>query len=258
MNYTSASALVTGGASGLGEATARLLSRRGVHVVVVDRDEERGPKVAAEIGGEFARTDVTDPGQVVAAIDMAETIGPLRIAVNCAGVPSLSRTIGRDGEYASAHDLEMFRRVVNVNLVGTFNVTRLAATAIARHEPDEDGARGAIVNTTSIAAFDGQVGQIAYTASKAGIVGMTLNLARDLSAAGIRVNTIAPGLIDTPIYGSSPEAEEFKARLARDVVFPKRLGRPDEYARMAWELIENPYVNGEVVRLDGAIRLPPK
>lgn len=258
MNYTSASALVTGGASGLGEATARLLSRRGVHVVVVDRDEERGPKVAAEIGGEFARTDVTDPGQVVAAIDMAETIGPLRIAVNCAGVPSLSRTIGRDGEYASAHDLEMFRRVVDVNLVGTFNVTRLAATAIARHEPDEDGARGAIVNTTSIAAFDGQVGQIAYTASKAGIVGMTLNLARDLSAAGIRVNTIAPGLIDTPIYGSSPEAEEFKARLARDVVFPKRLGRPDEYARMAWELIENPYVNGEVVRLDGAIRLPPK
>jgi NAD(P)-dependent dehydrogenase (short-subunit alcohol dehydrogenase family) len=258
MNYTSASALVTGGASGLGEATARLLSRRGIHVVVVDRDEERGPKVAAEIGGEFAPTDVTDPGQVVAAIDVAEALGPLRIAVNCAGVPSLGRTIGRDGEYASAHDLEMFRRVVDVNLVGTFNVTRLAATAIGRHERDEDGARGAIVNTTSIAAFDGQVGQIAYTASKAGIVGMTLNLARDLSAVGIRVNTIAPGLIDTPIYGSSPEAEEFKAHLAKDVVFPKRLGRPGEYARMAWELIENPYVNGEVVRLDGAIRLPPK
>jgi NAD(P)-dependent dehydrogenase (short-subunit alcohol dehydrogenase family) len=258
MNYTSRSALVTGGASGLGEATARLLSRRGVHVVVVDRDEERGPKVAAEIGGEFARADVTDPDQVVAATDLAETLGPLRIAVNCAGVPSLSRTIGRDGEYASAHDLEMFRRVVDVNLVGTFNVARLAATAIARHGPDEDGARGAIVNTTSIAAFDGQVGQIAYTASKAGIVGMTLNLARDLSAVGIRVNTIAPGLIDTPIYGSSSEAEEFKAHLAKDVVFPKRLGRPDEYARMAWELIENPYVNGEVVRLDGAIRLPPK
>jgi NAD(P)-dependent dehydrogenase (short-subunit alcohol dehydrogenase family) len=258
MNYTSASALVTGGASGLGEATAWLLSRRGVHVVVVDRDEERGLKVAGEIGGEFAHTDVTDPGQVVATIDMAETLGPLRIAVNCAGVPSLSRTIGRDGEYASAHDLEMFRRVVDVNLVGTFNVTRLAATAIARHEPDEDGARGAIVNTTSIAAFDGQIGQIAYTASKAGIVGMTLNLARDLSAVGIRVNTIAPGLIDTPIYGSGPESEEFKAHLAKDVVFPKRLGRPDEYARMAWELIENPYVNGEVVRLDGAIRLPPK
>jgi NAD(P)-dependent dehydrogenase (short-subunit alcohol dehydrogenase family) len=258
MNYTNASALVTGGASGLGEATARLLSRRGVHVVVVDRDEDRGPKVAAEIGGEFARTDVTDPDQVVAAIEVAETLGPLRIAVNCAGVPSLGRTIGRDGEYASAHDLEMFRRVVDVNLVGTFNITRLAATAIGRHEPDEDGARGAIVNTTSIAAFDGQVGQIAYTASKAGIVGMTLNLARDLSVVGIRVNTIAPGLIDTPIYGSRPNAEEFKAHLAKDVVFPKRLGRPDEYARMAWELIENPYVNGEVVRLDGAIRLPPK
>jgi NAD(P)-dependent dehydrogenase (short-subunit alcohol dehydrogenase family) len=258
MNYTSASALVTGGASGLGEATARLLSRRGVHVVVVDRDEDRGPKVAAEIGGEFARTDVTDPDQVVAAIEVAETLGPLRIAVNCAGVPSLGRTIGRDGAYASAHDLEMFRRVVDVNLVGTFNITRLAATAIGRHEPDEDGARGAIVNTTSIAAFDGQVGQIAYTASKAGIVGMTLNLARDLSVVGIRVNTIAPGLIDTPIYGSRPNPEEFKAHLARDVVFPKRLGHPAEYARMAWELIENPYVNGEVVRLDGALRLPPK
>jgi NAD(P)-dependent dehydrogenase (short-subunit alcohol dehydrogenase family) len=258
MNYSNSSALVTGGASGLGEATARLLASRGVHVVVLDRDSERGPKVAAEINGEFARTDVTDPAQVIAAIDVAEGLGPLRIAVNCAGVPSLSRTIGRDGEYASAHDLELFRRVIDVNLVGTFNVTRLAATAIGRHEPDEDGARGAIVNTTSIAAFDGQVGQIAYTASKAAVVGMTLNLARDLAVVGIRVNTIAPGLIDTPIYGSGPEVEQFKAHLAKDVVFPKRLGRAQEYARMAWELIENPYVNGEVVRLDGAIRLPPK
>lgn len=258
MKYSNSSALVTGGASGLGEATARLLSRRGVHVVLLDRDQQRGPKIAAEIGGEFVPTDVTDPGQVVAAIDVAEGLGPLRIVVNCAGVPSLGRTIGRDGEYASAHDLEVFRRVIDVNLVGTFNVTRLAATAIGRHEPDEDGARGAIVNTTSIAAFDGQVGQIAYTASKAGIVGMTLNLARDLSVVGIRVNTIAPGLIDTPIYGSGPQAEEFKAHLAKDVVFPKRLGRAQEYARLAWELIENPYVNGEVVRLDGAIRLPPK
>jgi NAD(P)-dependent dehydrogenase (short-subunit alcohol dehydrogenase family) len=251
MKYSSSSALVTGGASGLGEATARLLSGRGVHVVLLDRDEERGPKVAAEIGGKFVRTDVTDPGQVIAAIAAAEESASLRIAVNCAGVPSLGRTIGRDGEYSSAHDLELFRRVIDVNLVGTFNVTRLAATAIARHEPDEDGARGAIVNTTSIAAFDGQVGQVAYTASKAGVVGMTLNLARDLAVVGIRVNTIAPGLIDTPIYGSGDEVEQFKAHLAKDVVFPRRLGRAQEYARMAWELIDNPYVNG-------AIRLPPK
>jgi len=258
MKYSSSSALVTGGASGLGEATARLLSGRGVHVVLLDRDQERGPKVAAEIGGRFVRTDVTDPGQVIAAIAAAEESASLRIAVNCAGVPSLGRTIGRDGEYSSAHDLELFRRVIDVNLVGTFNVTRLAATAIARHEPDEDGARGAIVNTTSIAAFDGQVGQVAYTASKAGVVGMTLNLARDLAVVGIRVNTIAPGLIDTPIYGSGDEVEQFKAHLAKDVVFPRRLGRAQEYARMAWELIDNPYVNGEVVRLDGAIRLPPK
>jgi NAD(P)-dependent dehydrogenase (short-subunit alcohol dehydrogenase family) len=258
MNYENCSALVTGGASGLGEATARFLAERGIAVVIVDRDQQLGPKVAAEIGGEFARTDVTDPDQVIAAIEMAEGRGPLRIAVNCAGIPSLGRTVGRDGEYGSAHDLELFRRVVDVNLIGTFNVARLAATAIARHEPDDDGARGAIVNTTSIAAFDGQVGQIAYTASKAGIVGMTLNLARDLAVVGIRVNTIAPGLIETPIYGEGPDAEAMKAHLARDVVFPKRLGRPPEYARLAWELIDNPYLNGEVIRLDGAIRLPPK
>jgi NAD(P)-dependent dehydrogenase (short-subunit alcohol dehydrogenase family) len=258
MNHANCSALVTGGASGLGEATARLLAQRGIAVVVVDRDHELGPKVAAEIGGEFIRTDVTDPDQVIAAIDVAEARGPLRIAVNCAGIPSLGRTVGRDGEYSSAHDLALFRRVVDVNLVGTFNVARLAATAIARHEPDEDGARGAILNTTSIAAYDGQIGQVAYTAAKAGIVGMTLNLARDLSVVGIRVNAIAPGLIETPIYGSGPDAEAFKAHLARDVVFPKRLGRAPEYARLAWELIDNPYINGEVVRLDGAIRLPPK
>ena len=258
MDYANASAIVTGGASGLGEATARLLSQHGVYVVVVDRDDARGPKVAAEIGGYFAQTDVTDADQVIAAIGHAEERSPLRIAVNCAGVPSLGRTVGRDGEYGSAHDLAMFRRVVDINLTGTFNVTRLAATAMSRHDPDEEGARGAIVNTTSIAAFDGQVGQIAYTASKAGIVGMTLNLARDLAVIGVRVNAIAPGLIETPIYGSGPEADAMKAHLVKDAVFPKRLGRAAEYARMAWELIENPYVNGEVVRLDGAIRLPPK
>lgn len=262
MTLSGSSALVTGGASGLGEATARLLAANGLHVVVADLDTERGAKVAAEIGGTFAATNVTDTEQVIAAVEAAAAAGPLRIAVNCAGIPSAQRTIGRDGDYGSAHDLAAFRKVVEVNLIGTFNVVRLAATAMSRNEPDEDGARGAVVNTASVAAFEGQIGQVAYSASKGGIVGLTLPLARDLAVIGVRVNTIAPGLIDTPIYdsipGSGDHAEEFKAHLARDVVFPKRLGRPAEFARLAWELATNPYLNGETVRLDAGVRLPPK
>lgn len=250
--------MVTGGASGLGEATARLLSDNGLHVVLVDLDVERGSALEEEIGASFVQADVRETDQVITAIDAACGRGPLRVVVNCAGVPSLSRTIGRDGRYASAHDLELFCRVVDINLVGTFNVTRIAATAMSRNDPDEGGERGVIVNTSSVAASDGQVGQVAYSASKGGIVGLTLPLARDLAVVGIRVNTIAPGLIDTPIYGEGPPAEDFKARLAQDVVFPQRLGRPAEYASLAWELIRNPYMNGEVVRLDAGVRLRPK
>jgi NAD(P)-dependent dehydrogenase (short-subunit alcohol dehydrogenase family) len=257
--FAGTSAIVTGAASGLGEATARHLAQQGVAVVVVDRDVDRGGIVADEIGGAFAQADVTNPEQVIAAIEAAVATAPLRAVVNCAGILGQSRTIGRDGEFASAHDLELFRRIIDVNLVGTFNVARLAATAMSRNEPfDEGGERGVIVNTTSIAAFDGQIGQIAYSASKAGIAGATLPLARDLAVVGVRVNAIAPGLIETPIYGSGPEAEDFKAKLARDVLFPKRLGTPAEFASMAWELINNGYVNGEVIRVDAGIRLPPK
>jgi NAD(P)-dependent dehydrogenase (short-subunit alcohol dehydrogenase family) len=252
------SAIVTGGASGLGEATARLLHGHGLHVTVVDQNEHDGMRIAAEIGGHYVKADVREPAQVMQAIDAACASGPLAVAVNCAGIPSLMRTIGRDGEYASAHDLDAFRRVVDINLVGTFNVVRLAATAMSRNKRDAHGQAGVIVNTASIAAFEGQVGQVAYSASKGGIVGLTLPLARDLAPAGVRVNTIAPGLIETPIYETVPQPEEFKARLARDVVFPKRLGYPREFAELVWHIVANPYLNGETIRLDGAIRLPPK
>ena len=258
MKLNGSSALVTGGASGLGEATARKLAERGAHVVLLDLDDTRGPAVAAEIGGSYVRADVRSTEQVITAVDLAVESGPLRAVVCCAGIPSLSRTISRDATYQSAHDLDAFQRVIDVNLVGTFNVARLTATAMSRSEVDDAGERGAILLTASVAAFEGQVGQIAYTASKAGIVGMTLTLARDLGVVGIRVNTIVPGLFDTPIYGSGPEVEEFKAHLARDVVFPRRLGYSAEYAEMALALLENSYVNGEVVRVDGALRLPPK
>ena len=225
MDITGAAALVTGGASGLGEATARLLAARGARVVVLDLDEERGPQVAEEIGGLFARADVRDEAEVIAAVDAAAGLGPLRVLVNCAGISIPARTIGRDGEYASAHDLGAFQFVVGVNLIGSFNCARLAATAMSRTEPDADGQRGAILNTASVAAFDGQIGQTAYSASKGGIVGMTLPLARDLAVVGIRVNTIAPGLIDTPIYDSAPDPEAFKEKLRRDVLFPPGSGR---------------------------------
>jgi NAD(P)-dependent dehydrogenase (short-subunit alcohol dehydrogenase family) len=258
MTLDGSAALVTGGASGLGEATARLLATQGARVVVVDLDEERGRQVADDIGGVFAPADVRDTGQVIAAVDAATAVGPLRALVNCAGISIPQRTIGRDGAYASAHDLDMFQFVLGVNLVGSFNVARLTATAMSRNEPDADGQRGAIVNTASVAAFDGQIGQCAYSASKGGIVGMTLPLARDLAVVGIRVNTIAPGMIDTPIYLGAPDPEDLKRRLRRDVLFPSRLGRPEEFARLALELLTNAYMNAEVVRIDAGARLQPR
>jgi NAD(P)-dependent dehydrogenase (short-subunit alcohol dehydrogenase family) len=258
MDIRGTSSIVTGGASGLGEATARLLVDRGARVVVLDMNDPAGEALAKELDCSYAHADVTDPDQVTAAVEMAKELGPLRVLVNCAGIGSASRTIGRDGSYESAHDLGYFTKVIAVNLIGTFNCVRLAATAMSQTEPLADGGRGAIVNTASTAAFDGQIGQAAYSASKGGIVGMTLPIARDLGIVGIRINTIAPGLIDTPIYGSGERAEAFKANLKRDVVFPDRLGRADEFASLAVELITNGYMNGETIRIDGAARLQPK
>ena len=258
MQLENTSALVTGGASGLGEATVRALAARGAHVVVVDLNEERGREVATSVNGQYAACDVTNPEQVIAAIAMASGVASLRSVVNCAGIAWAQRTVGKDGEYSSAHDLDLYRKIIEVNLVGTFNVCRLAATAMSRNEPDDDGGRGAIVNTASVAARDGQIGQVAYSSSKGGIVGLTLPLARDLAAIGVRANCVLPGLIDTPIYDFAPDAEEFKATLAQGVLFPKRLGRPAEFASLAIELLTNSYMNAECVRLDAGVRLPPK
>jgi NAD(P)-dependent dehydrogenase (short-subunit alcohol dehydrogenase family) len=249
-------AVVSGGASGLGEATTRALVARGAAVTIVDLNEERGKALAAELGGHttFVRTDVTDEAQVAAAVeDATGKDRPLRVAVNCAGIGWAQRTVGRGNV---AHDLDPFLRTVQVNLVGTFNVLRLAAAAMAATEPEEDGERGVVVNTASIAAFDGQIGQIAYAASKGGIVGMTLPAARDLSSVGVRVCTIAPGLVDTPLLGSLPE--EARTALANGIPFPKRLGRPDDFARLALGIIEHGYLNGETIRMDGALRMAPR
>jgi NAD(P)-dependent dehydrogenase (short-subunit alcohol dehydrogenase family) len=258
MDFTGSSALVTGAASGIGAAVARRLAGLGATVVVADLQADSGELLAEEIGGTFVSVDVTVTEQLRAAVDRAVELGPLRALVNSAGISTAQRTIGRDGEYASAHDLELYRKVIAVNLIGSFDALRLAATAMSRNEPDADGERGAIVNVASVAAFEGQIGQAAYAASKGGIVGMTLPVARDLSAAGIRLNTVAPGLIDTPIYGQGEEAEAFKAKLGAAVLFPKRLGVPDELARMVVECLTNPYLNGETIRVDGGIRMPPK
>ena len=258
LELNGASALVTGGASGLGEASVRALAAKGAKVVVLDLDRqaEKGEALAKEVGGVFAPADVTDAAQVIAAVDAAKELGPLRAVINSAGVGWATRTIGRDGSYESAHDLEMFRKVIDINLIGTFNVTRLAATAMSTTDAvDEDGSRGAIVNTASVAALEGQVGQVAYTASKAGIVGMTLVLARDLAPAGIRCNTIIPGFFDTPIYGGN---EDLKNHLKKDTLFPKRLGDAAEYASLAIELLTNSYINGESVRIDTGTRMQPK
>jgi len=242
-------ALVAGGASGLGEATARELAARGARVTVADLNEERGTALADELGGSFARADVTDEAQVQAAVDAVEG---LRLAVSCAGIGWAQRTVGKDGPAA----LQPFETVIRVNLIGTFNVLRLSAAAMSGGEPDEEGERGAVVMTASVAAFDGQIGQTAYSASKGGVVGMTLPAARDLARQGIRVCTIAPGLFDTPLLAGLPE--EARQALGASIPFPPRLGRPDEYARLACHVAENSMLNGEVIRLDGAIRMAPK
>ena len=249
-------AVVSGGASGLGEATTRELAARGAAVTILDVQEERGKALVAELGGHttFVHTDVTDPASVEAAI--AEATGkdrPLRIAVSCAGIGWAQRTVGRGGE---PHDFDAFVKTVMVNLVGTFNVLRLAAAAMSQTEPGEEGERGVVVNTASIAAYDGQIGQLAYSASKGGIVGMTLPAARDLSSVAIRVCTIAPGLVDTPLLGSLPE--EARRALSAGIPFPKRLGRPSDFAELALDIIEHSYLNGEVIRMDGALRMAPK
>jgi NAD(P)-dependent dehydrogenase (short-subunit alcohol dehydrogenase family) len=258
MELKNTSAIVTGGASGLGESTARLLASRGVAVVVADLNDDRGKSVATEIGGAYAHCDVTNTDQVIEAVEAAKALAPLWSAVNCAGIGWATRTVGKDGEYSSAHDLDIYRRVIEINLIGTFNVCRLAATAMGHNTPDADGNRGAIVNTASVAAEDGQIGQVAYSSSKGGVVGLTLPLARDLAAIGVRANCILPGLIDTPIYGQGEASEEFKSRLATAVLFPKRLGHADEFASLAVELLSNSYMNAESIRIDAGIRMQPK
>ncbi|MHB8342030.1 MAG: SDR family NAD(P)-dependent oxidoreductase [Mycobacteriales bacterium] len=257
MEIDSVAAIVTGGASGLGEATARALASRGARVLVADLQDERGTGVAEHIGGAYAHTDVSSEEDVTAAVEQAAALGPLRILVNCAGVGLPRRTIGRDGDYSSAHPLDWFTKVITVNLVGTFNCIRLAATAISRTPPLAEGQRGVIVNTASVAAFEGQIGQAAYAASKGGIVGLTMPVARDLAVVGIRVNTIAPGLFDTPIYGQGEASEAFKAKLGSDLLFPGRFGTSPEFAAMVLACVDNDYLNGETIRLDGGARLRP-
>ncbi len=258
MDITGSSAIVTGGASGIGEACARALAAKGATVVIADLNAEKGEALAKELGGAFARVDVTNTDDLKAAVEQADALAPLRVLVNSAGIGWAQRTIGRDGSFDSAHDLGAYKKVIEINLIGTFDAIRLAATAMSRHEPTASGDRGAIVNMASVAAFDGQIGQASYSSSKGGVVGMTLPVARDLAASGIRVNTVAPGLIDTPIYGEGEASEEFKANLGKNVLFPNRLGLPDELASMAVELVTNSYMNAEVVRVDGGIRMPPK
>jgi NAD(P)-dependent dehydrogenase (short-subunit alcohol dehydrogenase family) len=258
MDINGSSAIVTGAASGIGAAVARQLAAKGAIVIVADVQADKGVALAHEIHGVFAPVDVTKTDQIGAAVEAAAEIAPLRALVNSAGIGWAQRTIGRDGQVESAHDLDAYRKVIEINLIGTFDMVRQAATAMSRNDPDDDGCRGAIVNVASVAAFDGQIGQAAYSSSKGGVVGMTLPVARDLSASGIRLNTIAPGLIDTPIYGEGEQADAFKAKLGESVLFPKRLGVPDELASMVIECLTNSYMNAEVVRVDGGIRMPPK
>jgi 3-hydroxyacyl-CoA dehydrogenase / 3-hydroxy-2-methylbutyryl-CoA dehydrogenase len=251
MRIEGASALVAGGASGLGAATARRLHAAGATVTIADLNAERGEALAEELGARaaFVACDVTDQHAVAAAVQAA---GALRISVCCAGIGWAEKTAGKRGPHA----FEPFETVVRVNLLGTFNVLRLASAAMLGNEPDAEGERGVCVQTASIAAYDGQIGQIAYAASKGGIAGMTLPAARDLASSGVRVCTIAPGLFDTPLLAGLPEPA--RAALGEQVPFPSRLGRPEEYAALAAHIVENPMLNGEVIRLDGALRMPPR
>ena len=255
MKISGSTFLITGGASGLGAGTSRLLAAAGANVVLADMNADAGKGLAAELGSRarFAAVDVTDEAQVQAAIDLAlHAFGRLDAAVNCAGIAIGERVVGRNGP----HRLESFRRVLEVNVVGTFNTIRLAAAAMAGNAPGESGERGVIVNTASVAAFDGQIGQAAYSASKGAIASMTLPLARELAANGIRVVTIAPGIFDTAMVGGFDD--KLKASLAAQIPFPSRLGRPEEYAALVAHIVENPMLNGDTIRLDGAIRMAPK
>ena len=248
-------ALITGGASGLGLATARALSLEGARIMLLDLNEENAKKELESLGKEasFYTANVTDEGSVASAIDATmKKFGAINIAINCAGIGSASKTVGRDG----AHPLDYFKTVLDINLTGTFNVIRLAAVEMGKNEPEKDGECGVIINTASVAAFDGQIGQAAYSASKGGVVGMTLPIARDLARMGIRVNTIAPGIFDTPMM--SMATDEVRLPLIEMTQFPKRLGLPEEYASLAKHIVENPFLNGETIRLDGGIRMAPK
>jgi NAD(P)-dependent dehydrogenase (short-subunit alcohol dehydrogenase family) len=249
MRIEGAEALVAGGASGLGAATARRLHAAGARVTIADLNEQKGAALADELDGRFVLCDVTHPDQVARAV---EATGALRISVCCAGIGWAERIAGKRG----SHSFEPFQTVINVNLIGTFNVLRLAAAAMLGNEPDEEGERGVCINTASIAAYDGQIGQIAYSASKGGIVAMTLPAARDLASMGIRVVAIAPGLFDTPLLAGLPE--EARVALGEQVPHPHRLGRPEEYGELAAHIVANPMLNGEVIRLDGALRMPPR
>ena len=258
MELTNSSAIVTGGASGIGAAAARLLAKKGAKVVIADLQADKGEALAKEIGGAFCKVDVTNTQDIINATEMAKSMGPIRALVNSAGIGWAQRTVGKDGTVESAANLDAFKKVIAINLVGTFDCIRVVATAMSRNEPLEHGERGAIVNIASVAAFDGQIGQASYSASKGGVVGMTLPIARDLSAIGVRVNTVAPGLIDTPIYGQGDASEAFKSNLQKGVLFPQRLGAPEELASMVLECITNSYMNAESIRVDGGIRMPPK
>ncbi|MDF2044585.1 SDR family NAD(P)-dependent oxidoreductase [Microbacterium sp. Kw_RZR3] len=253
MDISGASALVTGGASGLGLATARRLAAAGAHVTVVDLPSSPGADIAAELGGTFAPADVTDAEQVAAAAARASEAGPLRIVVNCAGIAPPAKVLDRDGTPSPLGD---FERVIRVNLIGTYNVIAQTSAVMARTEPTEGGDRGVIVNTASVAAFDGQIGQPAYSASKGGVHAMTLPIARELARHGIRVVTIAPGIMETPMLKGLPQAAQDS--LGQQVPYPSRLGAPDEYARLVLAIVDNGYLNGETIRLDGAIRMAPK
>ena len=257
MDLTGTAAIISGGASGLGEATARALAAAGSTVVIADLNADRGEVVAAELGGKFVQTDVADESSVAIAVDVAAAMpSPLRVIVNCAGIGWAERTVNRDG---SPHSYATFRKVIDINLIGTFNLMRIGAAAVARTEAvDADGQRGVVINTASVAGLEGQTGQLAYSASKGGIIGMTVPAARDLAAIGMRVNTICPGIIDTPIYGTGPASEEFKARLSAPIVFPKRMGTAAEFAQLVRSLVENDYMNAAVIRFDGGIRFQPK